>query len=309
MKILVTGGAGFVGSHIVRDLLAGGVEVVVLDNFSTGKRENLPHHRNLTIMEGNIANLADVEKAMKGCDHVVHLAALVSVPMSIELPAETGRSNVYGFHNVLETARVQKMPGRLIYASSAAVYGRNDKGKVAERDAAGAALFSPYAASKVENESIAQVYAACYGMKTIGLRFFNIYGPGQDASSPYSGVLARVVDSVNTGSLFTIYGDGSQTRDFVAIGDVVQVVRGLLTLPVDAKIPPVMNLGSGVAVSVLDMIRHVVALRQINPRVEYRPARSGDVKHSCADVSLLMSVLPGWQPQTLQMGLRGWLLK
>lgn len=309
MKILVTGGAGFVGSHLVRDMLEGGIDVVVLDNFSTGKRENLPHHRNLTIVQGDVANLADVEKAMQGCDNVVHLAALVSVPMSIELPAETYRSNVLGFHNVLETARLQKLSGRLLYASSAAVYGLNSSGRVTETDANGAALQSPYAASKIENETIARVYATCYGLKTVGLRFFNIYGPGQDAKSAYSGVLAKVVDSVDNGSLLTIYGDGSQTRDFVAVADVVSVMRRLLTLPAAAALPSVMNLGSGVAVSVLDMIRHVVALRQVDPRVEYRPTRSGDIKHSCADVSALTGLLPDWRPMTLQVGLRAWLLK
>lgn len=309
MKILVTGGAGFIGNAVVRDLLAGGVEVVVLENFSSSKPEGMAHHRNLTTIKGDMANLADVQKAMQGCEHVIHLAGVSNMALSVEDPARTYMSNVVGFHHLLETARAQKLPGRLVYASSAAVYGLNTQGKVRETDAANAVLQSPYAAAALENETAATVYNTCYGLKTVGLRLFNVYGPGLESDNATSGILAKVVDSVDNGTLFTIYGDGSQTRDFVALSDVVQVVRRLLTLPADAKVPPVMNLGSGVAVSVLDMIRHVVALRQMNPRVEYRPVRAGDVKHSCADVNLLMDTLPGWQPQTLQMGLRGWLLK
>lgn len=307
-KILVTGGAGFIGSHIVRDMVKAGVQVVVLDDLSTGKRENIPQGPQVDFRVGDVGDKAAVRGAMEGCTHVVHLAALASVPLSIEQPEKTFASNVGGFENVLEVARELKMKGWVLYASSAAVYGPLDKTKAVEADALGAALQSPYAVSKAMNELQGRLYRDVLGVPTVGLRFFNVYGPGQDASNPYSGVLGKVVNSVKTGELLTIYGDGGQTRDFVTVGDVVQVVRGLLNRPVSAATPPVMNLGCGVAVSLLDTIRQVVALTKVNPRVEYRPSRGGDIRHSCADVTALREVLPEWKPLTLQEGLRAWLL-
>lgn len=306
-KILVTGGAGFIGSHVVRALLGGGHHVVVLDDFSSGKRQNIPHGASIDVVEGDVADKATTLKAMQGCEYVVHLAALVSVPLSIEQPEKTYRSNVQGTQAVLETARELKLPGWLIYASSAAVYGMLDQPKATEADAAGAVLRSPYAASKAAAEVLAKAYSEVYGVKTLGLRFFNVYGPGQDATSPYSGVLSKVVHSVETGELLPIFGDGNQTRDFVMVVDVAAVIRALLGRPVTAPTPQLMNLGSGLGVSLLDMIRQVVALKRVNPRVEYRPARAGDIKLSCADITALRGVLPGWQPMNLQAGLRMWL--
>lgn len=307
-KILVTGGAGFIGQHVVRLLMEQRHEVVVLDDFSNSRRENLPHGNGIEVRQGNVADEAAVKAAMEGVDHVVHLAALVSVPLSVDEPVRTFESNVLGAEMVFRTAWKMGFKGRIVYASSAAVYGGIEVPKAAEADAHGVALMSPYAASKAANEVMGKMYRDVYGLKTVGLRFFNVYGPGQDAKSAYSGVLSRVVNSVLTGELFTIYGDGKQTRDFVAVADVARVIRDLLMMPAEREVPAVMNLGSGLAVSVLDMIRQVVALKQVNPRVEYRPARVGDVRLSCADISLLQSVLPGWQPMTLQLGLRNWLV-
>lgn len=307
-KILVTGGAGFIGRHVVAALLDGGYEIVVLDNFSTSKRENLPHGPQIEVKVGDVADAAAVREAMVGCVHVVHLAALVSVPLSVEQPQQTFVSNVVGTQNVMEAARDLKLAGWVIYASSAAVYGMLDQPKALEKDADGMPLRSPYAASKVADEVLGRMHRDVFGVNTVGLRFFNVYGPGQDASSPYSGVLSRVVHSIETGELLTIFGDGLQTRDFVAVADVALVIRALIGRPVESETPMIMNLGSGMAVSLLDMIRQVVALKRVNPRVEYRPARVGDVRLSCADVSLLKSILPGWQPMNLQTGLRAWLL-
>lgn len=307
-KVLVTGGAGFIGQYVVRALLDSGHSIVVLDDMSNGKRENVPHGPMMDVMIGDVADMATVRKAMAGCDHVVHLAALVSVPLSVEQPQKTFHSNLVGTQTVLEVARELKLPGHFVYASSAAVYGGLDQPKAAEADAYGKVLMSPYATSKMAGESLARMYRDVYGLKTVGLRFFNVYGPGQDATSPYSGVLSRVVHSVETGELLQIFGDGNQTRDFVAVWDVAGVVRALVNRPLEIEVPHVMNLGSGMAVSILDMIRQVVALKRVNPRVEYRPARAGDVKLSCADISLLKQVLPGWQPMPLATGLRGWLL-
>lgn len=307
-KILVTGGAGFVGHHLVKSLVDEGHHVVVLDDFSNGKRENIPHGPQLDVVEGDVADMSVVREAMAGCHHVVHLAALVSVPLSIERPDDTFVTNVAGTQAVLEVAREMDFKGWIIYASSAAVYGGLDQAKALEKDAEGAVLMSPYAASKAMDETLGKMYGRVFGLKTVGLRFFNIYGPGQDATSPYSGVLSRVVHSMQTGELLPIFGDGKQTRDFVAVADVAGVIKSLLKRPLDAPTPEVMNLGSGVAVSLLDMIRQVVALKQVYPRVEHQAARPGDIKLSCADVGLLRSVLPDWKPLTLQEGLRRWLV-
>lgn len=307
-KILVTGGAGFIGSHIAKALLAAGAEVSILDNLSSGTREAAPHHRNCTFHKGDIADEAMVRKAMEGCSHVVHLAALVSVPESIDKPDLTFTSNVVGTETLLRVARETKMPGWFLFATSAAVYGVVEQPSVAEADAAGAILKSPYAASKVQNEIQARTARDLYGVNTLGLRFFNVYGPGQGAESAYSALMAKVVQSVQKGTLLTIYGDGTQTRDFVSIFDVTLVVKLLLQRPVGAPTPPVVNVGCGVSVSLLDAIRVVVGLKRINPRVEYRPARKGDIKHSCADITALRTLLPMWSPMTLQEGLRQWLL-
>lgn len=307
VKTLVTGGAGFVGSHVVRGLLARGDTVVVLDDFSAGKPENLPAHERLTVVRGDVARMDDVRTAMQGCGNVIHLAALVSVPLSIELPQKTYESNVLGFHHVLEAARQTGVAGSFIYASSAAVYGVDSSGTVKEHDALGATLSNPYAASKVENEVISAAYAVGYGMRTCGLRFFNIYGPGQDAKSPYSGVLARVVDCARSGETLKIFGDGKQTRDFVAVGDVVKVILGIIDLPKGAPVPPVMNLGSGKAVSILDMVERVSAVEGVTIALEHHAARAGDIRHSCADIALLRRTLPAWEPVGLDAGLRAWL--
>lgn len=310
--VLVTGGAGFIGHHVVRALLAQGYSVRVVDDISTGLTTNLPErHAQLTLIKADVADAGAVNAAMAGVTHVVHLAALASVPRSVEEPALTYRTNVQGWENVLAAARAEKVPGWLVYASSAAVYGPLEKtAPTEEADANGAMLQSPYAASKRINEIQAQVAHTVYGQNTVGLRFFNVYGPGQRADSAYAGVLAKVVDSVQTGSLLTIYGDGLQTRDFVAVADVVNVIRQLLARPVAhaAQMPRVMNLGSGVATTLLDTIRQVVAITRVNPRVEYRPARGADLRFSCADVSALRQVLPRWQPMPLAQGLRGWLV-
>jgi UDP-glucose 4-epimerase len=311
--VLVTGGAGFIGHHVVKLLLESGYRVTVLDDFSTGLPTNLPErHPALTIIKGDIAQATQVQAAVAGATHIVHLAALASVPRSIEEPALTFQTNVQGVENLLAAARQAKLPGWFIFASSAAVYGPQEKSSpTTEADAHGAQLQSPYAASKRINEMQAQVAHTVYGLNTIGLRFFNVYGAGQRADSPYAGVLAKVVESVQTGSLLTIYGDGLQTRDFIAVSDVALVIRQLLARPVGlaAQTPRVMNLGGATATTLLDAIRQVVAITKVNPRVEYRAARGGDLRYSCADIRLLQSVLANWQPAPLSNGLRNWLIQ
>jgi UDP-glucose 4-epimerase len=294
-----------VGHHLVRALLDGGHEVVVLDDFSSGKRERLPG--SVVVVHGNVTDQSVVQRALKGCDHVVHLAALVSVPLSLEQPQKTFMNNVAATQILLDVARQAAFKGWIIYASSAAVYGGLDQPKALERDAAGAVLLSPYAASKAMGEALGQMYGEVYGLRTLGLRFFNIYGPGQDAKSPYSGVLSRVVDCVEMGKVLPIFGDGQQTRDFVAVADVAGVIKALLERPVERETPTVMNLGSGAAASLLEMIGEVEVVKGRRLQVEHQAARAGDIRLSCADIGLLRSVLPEWQPLTLREGLRRWL--
>lgn len=307
-KILVTGGAGFIGSHVVRGLVGSGHEVVVLEDMSTGKRENIPHGRQMEVVTGDVADKATVARAMQGCTHVVHLAARVSIPQALEAPEEVLRVNVQGTLNVLECARLQGLSGRVIVASSAAVYGNLSDGAVKEEDAGNVALNNPYAASKRAAEVLTRMYKDVYGLKVTTLRIFNAYGPGMDENSGYSGLLSKVLDSVQNGTLLTIYGDGSQTRDYIHVNDVATIVRALLAAPPEVELPWVMNVGSGVAMTLLDTIRQVVAITRVNPRVEYRPARKGDVKLSCADIGVLRQVFPGWKPVDLTAGLRQWLM-
>ena len=306
-KILVTGGAGFIGSYVVRALVGGGHNIVVLDDLSTSKREAIPHGNQMEFIKGDVSDMATVEKAMQGCDHVIHLAAMVSIPQALEHPDKVYRTNVQGTMNVLEAARRAKLSGRVISASSAAVYGNLSDGAVKEEDAANISLNNPYAASKRAGEVLARMYKDVYGLKLTTLRIFNAYGPGQDENGGYSGLLSKVVDSVTNGTLLTIYGDGSQTRDLVSVHDVAMIIRGLVQAPVTVELPWVLNVGSGIAMTLLDTIRQVVSIKRVNPRVEYRPARKGDVRLSCADISLLRQVFPGWKPVDLATGLRQWL--
>lgn len=306
-KILVTGGAGFLGQHIVRALLEGGHSIVVLDDFSNSKRESIPHGNTMDVRVGDVTDIPTVRAVMQGCQHVVHLAGITSASKSLDMPNKTFDVNVGGTQTILEVARELKLAGRVLFASSAAVYGVLDKARVMERDAYGVALGTPYAASKMAAEVQMRLYADVYGVKATSLRIFNAYGPGQNIASPYSGMLGRVVHSIQSGDLLAIYGDGQQTRDFISVLDVAMVVRALLSAPDNVPLPQTMNLGSGLAVSILDMIRQVVALTRVNPRVEYRAARAGDVRLSCADMSVLKGIFPNWKPMALPVGLRTWL--
>lgn len=306
-KILVTGGAGFIGSYVVRALIGGGHDVMVLDDLSSGKRDNIPHGKQMDFIKGDVSDMATVEKAMQGCEHVIHLAAVVNIPQAVDDPEMAYRMNVQGTFNVLECARKQKLAGRVIYASSAAVYGNLSDGAVKEEDAGNVSLNNPYAASKRAGEVLARMYKDVYGMNLTTLRIFNAYGPGQDENGGYSGLLSKVVDSVDNGTLLTIFGDGSQTRDLVSVHDVAMITRALIQAPTTVELPWVMNVGSGIAITLLDTIRQVVAIKRVNPRVEYRPARKTDVKLSCADIGLLRQIFPGWKPMDLATGLRQWL--
>lgn len=297
MNVLITGGAGFIGSHTVEALLAIGARVVVLDDFSNGRRANLPGaHERLTVIEGDIRDLATVRAAIAGASHVLHLAAQVSVPASIADPLESCRQNVLGFVTVLEAARGAEAR-RVVFASSAAVYGMPRDLPLTEDSPL--APISPYGLEKSIDEQYGRLYTELYGFSTLGLRFFNVYGPRQDPNSPYSGVISKWHDALATGAPVRIFGDGLQTRDFVYVGDVAQVIVRALA----ASETGVCNVGTGTSVTLLDMLAALerAAGRTADRRIE--PVAAGDIRYSATDVERLRERI-GFVPATrLESGL------
>jgi UDP-glucose 4-epimerase len=315
MRILVTGGAGFIGSHLVDALVVGGHEVRVLDDFSSGTRTNLARHlqaptgrRSLELIEGDVRDQSIVHEATGGCDAVFHAAAIVSVARSVEEPELVDSVNAGGTLTVLEAARAASAR-RFVLASSCAVYGDPATLPVAE-DAATDPL-SPYAASKLAAEEHCRRAAAASDLETVCLRYFNVYGPRQDPSSQYSGVIARFIDGALAGRPLTIYGDGTQTRDFVFVGDVVRANELALTgggregervsdadeaeeanepgdtaeaerLQTDGR---PLNVGSGVATSIAEIAELVVRLARSDVPVRHEAPRAGDILHSQADTA------------------------
>lgn len=299
--ILITGGAGFIGSHVVELLLKEGHQVRVLDDLSTGKLKNLPFmEAGLEFIQGTIADKACVQEACKGIDAVIHLAALVSVPASIEHPDRSASTNLIGFHNLLEVLRSQQFSGRLIYASSAAVYG-DDAGDLAlSEDAAPGNLVSPYAQDKYSNEMYAQLYCKLYGIDALGFRFFNVYGPRQDPASPYSGVISIFMDRARAHQDIVLFGDGTQTRDFVYVGDVANLLRQAL----DSREQGVLNLGTGISTQVGVLAETIKQIYTADVTVEKRPERKGDVKHSLANLERLESAFNDKPQTSIAQGLR-----
>lgn len=298
MTILVTGGAGFIGSHLVERLLAAGHSVRVLDNLSTGKRENLPHHPGLDVQIGDIRDLDAVQTVVRGVTAVYHLAAVASVQASIDDPVGTHGANLIGTLHLLEAGR-RAGATRFIYASSAAVYGDTTQLPIAE--IAALRPLSPYAADKLAGEHYLQFYAAKHGVLPTAFRFFNIYGPRQDPSSPYSGVISIFVNRARAGVPVTIFGDGLQTRDFVYVGDLVEVLYAALD---NAKmVGQTMNVGRGIECTLLELLAKLEAVLGKPIERKHDAPRIGDIAKSRADVRRLKALL-GWVPQTdLQAGL------
>ncbi len=227
--ILITGGAGFIGSHLSDALLANGYAVRVLDDLSTGKRSNLQlQHPKLQLIEGDVADAALVAQAAAGCQAVVHLAAVASVQASVEDPVKTHQSNFIGTLNVCEAMRLAGIR-RVLFASSAAVYGNNGEGESISEETPKAPL-TPYAVDKLASEHYLDFYRRQHGLEPVVFRFFNIFGPRQDPSSPYSGVISIFSERALSGQPITVFGDGEQTRDFVYVGDLVSVMLQALTL-------------------------------------------------------------------------------
>jgi UDP-glucose 4-epimerase len=287
--VLVTGGAGFIGSHTVEALLALGYRVRVFDDLSSGKRENLPlHHPDLELVIGDVRDAAVVRLAMHGVRGCIHLAAQVSAARSVEDPQGSATRNVLGFINVIEAVRARKVE-RLVYASSAAVYGNCDRLPLGEDETPQPT--NPYGLEKQVDELYADLYARLHGINSMGLRYFNVYGPRQDPSSPYSGVISRFMERLGSGEPPTVFGDGRQTRDFVHVADVAQA--NVLALASDSQ--GVCNVATGERVELRRLLEVLGDCIGAAPEPEYAAARAGDIRHSCGDNGRLRRRL-GFKP-------------
>ncbi len=283
--ILVTGGAGFIGSHLVDALLASGRSVRVLDDFSTGKRDNLPlHDERLDVLEGNVADAECVLAAMRGCAAVAHLAAVASVQASVDDPVATHRSNFIGTLNVCEAMCIHGVK-RVLFSSSAAVYGQNGEGAAIDEDTPKAPL-TPYASDKLASEYYLDFYRRQHGLEPAVFRFFNIYGPRQDPSSPYSGVISIFTERAAKGLPISVFGDGEQTRDFVYIDDLVGVLVQALNAA-SVEVGPV-NVGLNQATTLLQLLHAIGEVLGGLPEIAHLPARAGDIRHSRADNARLL---------------------
>jgi nucleoside-diphosphate-sugar epimerase len=289
---LVTGGAGFIGSHLVEALIGQGARVTVIDNLSTGRRENLQGTGpGLDFHEGDIRDRDLLKKLMGGVEVVFHQAAVVSVPLSVAQPLASAEVNEMGTLAVLETAR-QAGCRRVVLASSSAVYG--DDPQLPKREEMMLRPLSPYAIQKMVGEYYAGLYGALYGLETVCLRYFNVFGPRQDPSSPYSGVISIFMDRAVAGRAPSIYGDGEQTRDFVYVQDVVAANLKAAT-ETDAA-GQVFNIGTGHTITVNRLWQSVTALAGIALAPEYQAAREGDILHSVAAIEAARQHL-GFAPE------------
>jgi len=304
--IVVTGGAGFIGSHVVDHFMDAGYRVVVLDNFSTGKRANLARWRDnarlhvsvCDVAHGVFAALAPIVKDHGPVARIIHLAAQVSVVHSVQNPLVDMQINYGGTLHVLEYARAHGVK-KVAFASSAAVYGDVEEMPVGEDTPK--RPVSPYGIDKYASELALDYYANVHGVATTALRFFNVYGPRQDPSSPYSGVISIFADRAKAGQPLTIFGDGSQTRDFVYVGDVV---RALAAAVADGNARTVANVGTGGEITVKELARTVVELCGNRSTIEHAPPRAGEILKSRANVERLRAAFGVVAQTKLVDGLR-----
>lgn len=297
---LVTGGAGFIGSHIVEALVARGDRVRVLDDLSSGRPENLAAVRDrVEFIEGSIEDPAAVKQAAQGVAQVFHLAAMVSVPQSMAHPLAAERANALGTLNVLQAAR-DAGARRLVLSSTCAVYG--DEPSLPKHEQSPILPQSPYAISKFAAEQYCRLFTESFGLETVVLRYFNVFGPRQDPSSAYSGVISIFVDKLRRGAAPLIFGDGEQTRDFVFVKDVVAANLRAADTPDAAG--QVFNIGTGRQTSINQLHAALAQILNFSEPPVYRPPRRGDIRYSCADASRADLGL-GWSAQTsLADGLR-----
>jgi nucleoside-diphosphate-sugar epimerase len=279
-KYLVTGGAGFIGSNIAEILVSKGQEVVVLDDLSTGREENMDSFRSgVTFIKGDIRDPETVSRALEGVDYVLHQAALASVPRSIENPVLVNDVNVNGTVNMLERSRLAGVKG-FVYAASSSAYG--DSEKLPKREEMIPKPLSPYAVSKLVGEHYCSVFSQVYGLPTVSLRYFNVFGPRQDPTSQYAAVVPIFISKLLEGERPTIYGDGEQSRDFTYVSNVVEA--NLLAASSADDTGQMVNIACGTRYTVNDLFMRIRTLIGSDMEPLYEAARPGDVKHSQADV-------------------------
>ncbi|MHC8322391.1 NAD-dependent epimerase/dehydratase family protein [Pseudomonas sp. GB2N2] len=299
-RILVTGGAGFIGSHLVEALLGNGYKVRVLDNLSTGKVGNLPvGNPNLNLVVGDVADSVAVEQAMRDCTAVVHLAAVASVQASVDDPVGTHQANFVGTLNVCEHMLKAGIK-RVVFASSAAIYGNNGEGSAIDEDTPKSPL-TPYASDKLASEYYLDFYRREHGLEPVVFRFFNIFGPRQDPSSPYSGVISIFTERAMAQKPVAIFGDGEQTRDFVYVQDLVSI----LVQAVEASEPAcgAVNVGLGRSTSLNDLITELGSATGHPLTVTYQAPRQGDIRHSRANNARLLERFTLPAPTSIGNGL------
>jgi UDP-N-acetylglucosamine/UDP-N-acetyl-alpha-D-glucosaminouronate 4-epimerase len=287
---LVTGGAGFIGSHLVEELVRRGERVRVVDNLSTGKRQNIAHLTSVEFVQGDLADLEVARRAVTGTDYVLHQAAIPSVPRSVEDPITSNRANIDASLNILVAARDAGVT-RLVYAGSSSAYG--DTPTLPKLETMPTAPLSPYALQKLVGEQYCQMFTRLYGLETVTIRYFNVFGPRQDPSSPYSGVISLFISALCEGRQPTIYGDGEHTRDFTYVANVVDgVLRACTAAGASGEI---INVATGGRISLNTLFRTIRDLVTAKVEAIYAPPRPGDVRDSQADISKARRIL-GYEP-------------
>jgi UDP-glucose 4-epimerase len=299
---LITGIAGFIGSTLARGVLAQGNQVRGIDNLSTGRRENIAEIRDrIDLREADLLDLNSVQEACRGVDYVFHEAAIPSVPRSVLDPLESNRANVDATANLLVAARDAKVK-RVVYAASSSAYG--DTPTLPKREDMFPSPISPYAVAKLTGEYYMTSFWRCYGLETVSLRYFNIFGPRQDPTSPYSGVLAKFITQMLSGKQPVIFGDGKQSRDFTFVENVVNANLLACQAPASEVAGRVFNVATGTRIDLTETFRVLKKLTGYNGDVKYEAERAGDVKHSLADMSLAKKHL-GYEPTvSFEEGLR-----
>ena len=281
---LVTGGAGFIGSHIAHLLVKNGQNVFVFDNLSTGNLQNLEDiKQNITFIKGDTTNKADLAKLPKNIDYILHLAAQISVPQSVEYPEETFFINTQGTVNILEFAK-NIGAKKVVLSSSAAIYG--DKTLPPCKESAAPACQSPYALSKLQGEELLKMYNLLYNLPTVCLRYFNVFGPRQNPNSAYAAVIAKFVDCFVKKQPLTVFGDGKQTRDFIFVEDIA---RANIFAALNLDKGEVYNIAIGEHHTLLELIDILSKLFKYKPEIVFKPVRAGDIKESYADITKLAS--------------------
>ncbi|MDE6407359.1 MAG: GDP-mannose 4,6-dehydratase, partial [Anaeroplasmataceae bacterium] len=294
---LITGVAGFIGSHIAKECLERGYNVRGIDNLTNGRIENIEeflHHKKFEFIKGDICDYSICLKVTTGIDYVMHEAAWGSIPKSIEEPLQYTKNNILGMHNMLQASFVNKIK-TFVYASSASVYG-DDKNKIKKVGQEGD-LLSPYALSKKTDEDLAKLYYFVYGLNTVGLRYFNVFGPKQDSHSVYAAVIPKFVKAILEQNSITIYGNGIQSRDFTYVSNVVDAnIKACFSRKMAWG--KVFNVACGRSTSIKELYNHISAILNKKTKIKYEESRRGDIKNSLADIERTEEVL-GYKPRVM----------